>query len=163
MAKINLRILDIEDIELKRIGKLPYVFTRIFAFVGYKKKETNASERSETPSQVSDFFIRRAIVDTGAVVSLLPIAIWKQLDIKFIGYHTIKGIVKKQSCSLPVKIGFVETKLIDESSNETPVFTSLVYCADSNEVPIIFGLKDALDKFKIEIDIKQKQGDLINL
>ena len=150
MAKINLRILDIEDVELKRIGKLPYVFTRIFAFVGYKKKDGN-------------FFIRRAIVDTGAVVSLLPIAIWKQLDIKFIGYHTIKGIVKKQSCSLQVKIGFIETKLIDESSNETPVFTSLVYCADSNEVPIIFGLKDVLDKFKIEINIKQKQGDLINL
>ncbi len=150
MTKISLRILDIEDIELKRIGKLPYLFTRIFIFVGYKKKN-------------GDFFIRRAIVDTGAVVSLLPISIWKQLDIKFVGYHTIKGIVKKQSCSLPVKIGFVETKLIDELKNETSVFTSLVYCADSNEVPLIFGLKEALDKFKMEINIKQKEGYLIDL
>lgn len=157
MTKINLRILDIEDIELKRLDKAPYIFTRIFVFVGYKKKETSAS------SQVGDFFVRRAIVDTGAVVSLLPIAIWKQLGIKFIGYHTIKGIVKKQSCSLPVKIGFVETKLIDELKNETPIFTSLVYCADSNEVPLIFGIKDALDKFKLEINVKQKEGYLINL
>lgn len=149
MTKINLRILDIEDVELKKSDKAPYIFTRIFTFVGYKKKN-------------GDFFIRRAIVDTGAVVSLLPISIWKQLDIKFVGYHTIKGIVKKQSCSLPVKIGFVETKLIDELKNETHVFTSLVYCADSNEVPVILGIKDALDKFNIEINVKQRYGYLTN-
>ena len=148
--KINLRILDIEDVELKRTNKTLYVFTRIFVLVVYKKKS-------------GDYFIRRAIVDTGAVVSLLPVAVWNQLDITFIGFHTIKGIVKRQSCSLPVKIGFVDTKLIDESKNETSIFRSLVYCADSNEVPIIFGLKDALDKFKIEINVKQKEGYLIGL
>ncbi|MBI3026517.1 hypothetical protein HYY70_00235 [Candidatus Woesearchaeota archaeon] len=117
MTKINLRILDIEDVELKKSDKAPYIFTRIFTFVGYKKN---------------------------------------------VGYHTIKGIVKKQSCSLPVKIGFVETKLIDELKNETHVFTSLVYCADSNEVPVILGIKDALDKFNIEINVKQRYGYLTN-
>lgn len=147
MVKINLKVVDIEDIELKKLDKSPFIFTRIFAFIGYKKKD-------------SGFFIRRAIVDTGAVVSLLPIAIWKQLDIEFVGYHNIKGIVKKQSCSIPIKIGFVETKLIDESKNETVSFRSLVYCADSNEVPVIFGMKDALDKFKIEINVKQGFGYL---
>lgn len=148
MNKINLRVLDIEDVELKRLDKAPYIFTRIFTFVGYKKKD-------------GDFFIRRAIVDTGAVASLLPIAIWKQLDIKFVGYHTIKGVVKKQSCMLPVKIGFAKCKVMDELKNETPTFTSLVYCADSNEVPLIFGMKDGLDKFRIEINAKQKQGHLV--
>lgn len=148
MIKINLRVLDIEDIELKRLDKAPYIFTRVFAFVGYKKKN-------------GDFFIRRAIVDTGAVASLLPIGIWKQLDINFIGYHSIKGVVKKQSCLLPVKIGFAKCKLLDESGNETPVFTSLVYCADSNEVPVIFGMKDGLDKFRIELNIKRKEGFMI--
>ena len=130
--------------------KSPYIFTRVFAFVGYKKKD-------------GGFFIRRAIVDTGAVASLLPIAIWKQLDIEFIGYHSIKGVVKKQSCMLLVKIGFAKCKLLDESKNETPVFISLVYCADSNEVPLIFGMKDGLDKFRIELNIKQKKGFMIYL
>lgn len=150
MVKIGLRIVDIEDVELKKLNKEPYLFTRVFVLVGYKKK-------------YGDFFVRRAIVDTGAVVSLLPLAIWKQLDIKFIGYHVIKGIVKKDSCLIPVKIGFLETKLIDESKNETPTFTSIVYCADSNEVPIIFGIKDALDNFNIEINLKRKQGYLTYL
>ncbi|GEM_PF-2943725 len=150
MSKISLKVLDIEDVELKRLDRAPYIFTRIFTFVAYKKKE-------------GDFFIRRAIVDTGAVASLLPISIWKQLDIEFIGYHTIKGVVKKASCLLHVKIGFVKCKVMDELKNETPEFTSLAYCADSNEVPLIFGMKDGLDKFNIEINIKQKQGHLIYL
>ena len=70
-------------------------------------------------------------------------------------------IVKKESCLLPVKIGFVKNKLIDELGNETKTFRSIVYCASSNDVPVIFGIKDGLDKFKIDIDIKQKEGWLI--
>mgnify|MGYP001614353185 FL=1 len=149
MIKIELKIVDIEDVQLKKLDKKPYIFTRIFALVGYKKKD-------------GSLFIRRTVVDTGAVVSLLPMSIWKQLDIKFFGYHIIKGVVKRESCSIPVKTGFIETKVIDEQ-NETPTFTSLVYCADSNEVPLILGIKDALDKFKIEINVKQKQSYLIYL
>lgn len=152
MININLRIIDIEDIELRKLNRAPYLFTRVFALVAYKKKKKDKF-----------FFIRRTIVDTGAVVSLLPRAIWEQLDIEFLGSHQVKGIVKKKECILPVKIGLVKTKLLDEQNNQTPTFTSLVYCADSNEVPIIFGMKDALDKFKIEINTKQKQGYLIYL
>ncbi len=150
MIKINLRIIDIEDIELRKLNKPPYLFNRVFALVAYKKKD-------------KFFFIRRTIVDTGAVVSLLPKTIWEQLDIEFLGSHHVKGIVKKKECIVPVKIGLAKTKLLDEQNNQTPSFTSLVYCADSNEVPIVFGMKDALDKFKIEINAKQKQGHLIYL
>ena len=46
MIKINLKVLDIEDVELKRLNKAPYIFTRIFTFVCYKKKN-------------EDFFIRK--------------------------------------------------------------------------------------------------------
>ena len=149
MVKIRLKVVDIEDVELKRLGKEPNIFTRIFVLISYQRKD-------------GDFLTRRAILDTGAIVSILPASIWKQLDIDVIGYHSIKGIVKKESCLLPVKICLVKNKLIDEFGNETKIFKSLIYCASSNDVPVIFGIKDGLDKFKLNLDIKQKDAWLIN-
>lgn len=142
---IKLDITEIEDIELKEKNIKPYLFTRIFCSVVYETE--------------SDYIIQKALVDTGAIVSLLPKRIWERLKMDFIGEHTVKGIVKRQECVLPVKIGTLNCKLIDDQ-NETPWFSILAYCVDSDDVPVILGMKDALEKFKIEIDAKTETGYL---
>jgi predicted aspartyl protease len=148
MNSIRLKILEIEDVELKYKRIEPYLFTRIYVTVIYKTKDNS-------------MMYEQGLVDTGAIVSVLPKRVWEKLIINFVADHHVKGVVKKEECTLPVKIGFVKTKLIDELRNQTPTFTSLVYCAESNDVPVIFGMKDALDKFKLEIDTRKKQGHLI--
>lgn len=141
--KIKLDITGIEDIELKNKGIEPYTFTRIFCSVLYET--------------TSDSIVQKALVDTGAIVSLLPRRIWKRLKIKIIGEHEVKGIVKKNECVLPVKIGIVNCKLVD-SQNETQWIPIVAYCVDSDDVPVLLGMKDALDRFKVEIDVKSGIG-----
>lgn len=143
---IKLDITEIEDVELKEKNIKPYLFTRIFCSALYEAE--------------SGHILQKALVDTGAIVSLLPKRIWKKLKIDFVGEHTVKGIVKKQECVLPVKIGVLNCKLVDDE-NETPSINILAYCVDSDDVPVIMGMKDALDKFKIEIDIKTGTGYLV--
>lgn len=146
--KIKLDIAEIEDVELKEKDIKPNSFTRIFCSV-----------LCETDS---DPLFQKALVDTGAIVSLLPVRIWSKLKINFIGEHTVKGIVKRKECILPVKIGILSCKVIDDE-NETPWISILTYCVDSDDVPVIFGMKDALDGFKIEINTKLNEGYLIDL
>ena len=138
MVKINLNILEIEDIELKRGSISPYLFTRIYATVGYKTKE-------------GLFIYEQGLVDTGAIVSLLPRRVWEKLSIKIIGQHYIKGVIKKKECVLAVKIAKVRSKLIDEFGNETFEFDKIAYCADSDDIPLILGLKEAIDRLNLHI------------
>lgn len=142
---IKLDVTEIEDIELKEKNIKPHFFTRIFCSILYEAE--------------SGYIVQKALVDTGAIVSLLPKQIWERLKIEFIGEHTVKGIVKTKECTMPVKIGYLNCKLIDEQ-NETPVINMLVYCVDSDDVPVILGMKDALDKFDIKINTKSKSGHL---
>lgn len=138
MVKINLKILEIEDVELKQNSIEPYLFTRIYITLCYKTKE--------------DLFVyEQGLVDTGAIVSLLPKRVWGRLPIEIIGDHYIKGIVKKKECTLPVKIAKVKNKLIDEFGNETSEFITTVYCVDSDDVPLILGLKEVMDKLDLHI------------
>ena len=73
MNKINLKILEIEDIELKQKNIEPNLFTRVYATISFKTKEKN-------------FIYEQGLVDTGAIVSLLPKRVWKKLPIETIDY-----------------------------------------------------------------------------
>ncbi len=137
MARIYLKILEIEDIELKQKRIEPHIFNRIYATVGYKAKDS--------------FSYEEGLVDTGAIVSLLPKMVWKKLMVEPLGHHQIKGIVKKNECALPVMIAKVTCKLLDEFGNESSEFNSIVYCAESDDVPVILGLKGILDKLNLHI------------
>ena len=89
------------------------------------------------------------IIDTGAPVSVLPARIWNKIEIKKLAKHTLKGIVPKKECSLPVEVGELTCLLADEE-NVTPPLSILAYLTDTDEIPPIIGFARVLDKFKLK-------------
>lgn len=92
-----------------------------------------------------------AIVDTGAPVSLIPYRLWSRSDTEILGNYTIKGIVPKKECFLSVKIGKISCILINRYGKIKPL-TIKAYFSSSDEVPLILGFKDLLERAKIHID-----------
>jgi predicted aspartyl protease len=95
-----------------------------------------------------------AVLDTGAPVSVIPYQIWSMLKVKKIKDYAIRGIVPKKECSLPVTIGEVSCILLDKEER-TRRMKVKAYLAHSNEVPLIIGFKDLLDRFGIYLDFKK--------
>ncbi len=94
---------------------------------------------------------RRAIIDTGAHISLIPFSVWKNACAQKITDHYLKGVVPKKECIVPVLIGNVKCFLMDDA-NETEEMRILAYLALIDEIPLIIGFKDLLERFKLTID-----------
>lgn len=102
----------------------------------------------------------RGVIDTGAHTTLLPLSLWKQLLCKSIKKTLIQGIAAREECSIPVIIGKVYGQLLDEEGNQFKESEILSYLALTDEVPLIIGFKDLLDKFKGYFDYQGKEAYL---
>lgn len=65
-----------------------------------------------------------------------------------------RGIVPKKECSLPVTIGEVSCILLDKEERTKRIKVKS-YLAHSNEVPLIIGFKDLLDRFGIYLNFEK--------
>ncbi|MCS4540933.1 MAG: hypothetical protein HY929_01210 [Euryarchaeota archaeon] len=93
-----------------------------------------------------------AIIDTGAHTSLLPLSLWQELDVKIISDHYVRGLVPKPECKIDVKVGWVTGKIIDEHENSTPEIKFRAFLALVDNIPLIMGFKDLLERYHIDID-----------
>ncbi|MEA2033542.1 MAG: hypothetical protein U9N41_08175 [Euryarchaeota archaeon] len=67
--------------------------------------------------------------------------------------HSIRGIVAKKECSLPVKVSVIKGMLFDEDLNRTKEVEFYAFCAIGDRVPLILGFKRLLERFTICFNI----------
>ena len=91
----------------------------------------------------------KAILDTGAHISLIPQYMWKNLIIENLGKYEVRGISNKPECNIPSIIGRLEIIIQDRIGNSTKKLKIHSCLALTNEIPLILGFKDLLSKFKI--------------
>jgi len=103
-----------------------------------------------------------AIVDTGAHTTLIPEYIWEKLYYEPLSESLFLGIKSNLLCSVPCKVAKIYTYLLDEENNTTKPFIIHAYLAKSNDVPLIFGVSTALERFDLSINYKNKTGFLAN-
>lgn len=96
--------------------------------------------------------LKNAIVDTGAHTTLIPLSLWKRLQVNLLADHHVRGLVPKEECKLAVKVGWVAAVIIDPKGNQTGEIKLRAFLASTDEIPIIVGFKDLLDKFKVCFD-----------
>lgn len=105
----------------------------------------------KTESSWSELY--EAIIDTGAHTSVIPRYIWEGIEVEEKAKHSIRGIVAKKECSLPVKVGIIKGILFDEDFNRTKGVEFYAFCAMGNRVPLILGFKSLLERFTICFNI----------
>ena len=144
--KIGLEInRETRDVELEK--KILYLKPLIRIFSKIKFPEL------ETPED--------ALIDTGAHISILPLYLWKKLNVKIIAEHKTSGIVPDMS--IPVKVGYITANIIDENGNFSKEIKFLSYLAITNKIPIILGMRDLLEKFTIHISFSKNEAYLEEL
>ena len=122
-----------------------YLVTRIFTLMKFMLQDGNWSKTYP------------ALVDTGAYTSVIPASRWKDFELETIANHEMRGIVTKKECFVPVIISKVKLSITD-GIKETKEFETHVFCALTDTVPLILGFKDLLDRLKLTIDMKNKEG-----
>jgi hypothetical protein len=137
--RVNLTLLRQFDVELlKKIHDYGGLL-RVVGWVRFK-----ASRGWTEPS--------RAIVDTGAHTSLLPLSLWEEIDTEIISDYQVRGLVPNPECKIDVKVGWVTGRIVDGQGNETPETKFRAFLALVDNIPLIIGFKDFLEKYRINID-----------
>lgn len=100
-----------------------------------------------------------AIIDTGSPLSIIPQWVWKQCPVIIRKDHDIRGLVPKEECVLRASFGEITCCLLDEH-NVTDDLTIEVDFVYSDELPIILGLRDLLERGVVYLDCQNDQAYL---
>ncbi len=98
-----------------------------------------------------------AIVDTGAHITIIPFNIWNECLVNLTTEYVVRGLVPKRECTLPILIGNIICALVDKEK-QTEGFEIQAYLAHTNNVPLIVGFCDLLEKFKVYMDYSNKKA-----
>jgi len=96
-----------------------------------------------------------AILDTGAPMCLLPLDRWQECKIELLteGYP-LRGVVPKEECILPVKIGKIALRLVDEKYLGKRLEAE-AYLAPTNDVPLVIGFHRCFERYKVVFDYER--------
>jgi len=127
MARIGLRFETTEVTDL-RFGNWPLTVIRLIAKVGFRLPDNSSSKLYD------------AILDTGAVVSVLPRSIWRRIsrEIK-VADASFGGISGRKQCQIKCSIGTVSCFLTDEQGNRSRDYHIPAFLAKTDKVPLIIG------------------------
>ncbi|MFX1521131.1 MAG: hypothetical protein ACFFCD_14560 [Promethearchaeota archaeon] len=142
---MNLSLIKLSDVEL--LAKIPDYgkLLRIACWVQFK-----AANGWYAPQY--------AIIDTGAHTSLLPLSLWQELEVRMVTNHYVRGLVPKKECTIDVKVGWVVGKLVDMQGNTTPEMKVRAFLSLTDNIPLIVGFKDLMDKCELYFNSKSLTG-----
>ncbi len=97
-----------------------------------------------------------AIIDTGASISVLPYDLWRRLKLEIMATgYSMRGIIPREECKLPVDISEIRCVLLDREGNRTKEMNIYAFLAFSDFIPIVLGFKLLLEHLKICFDCEE--------
>jgi hypothetical protein len=100
----------------------------------------------------------KAIIDTGSPVSVIPLFIWENIQVKWL-------LSKKEelfgigSSSVSGRLAEITSTFSDEKHISQPI-TFKAHLLDTNSVPLLIGFEDVLTSIKLSCDYKSQRAYL---
>jgi hypothetical protein len=123
-------------------------FVRIKCLIGLKKKDG------------SGYSLAEGIIDTGAYVSVIPKDVGEVIEKEVTGKYRMKGLNSREECAIPVLIGSTTCILFDEQGNTSGDMKISSFFAETNDVPVIIGFADILNRFTLTVDYQNNKAFL---
>ena len=146
MIKLNFR--EFHDIDLIEKGAKSLII-RLFVDVRFRTRDGWTMPYS-------------AILDTGAHATLIPFRIWSKCPVNVTTDHVVRGVVPKEECALPILIGDISCVLADRDRQSEELKIS-AYLALTDDIPLVIGFWDLLEKFRLIMDYRSKEAYLEGL
>ena len=144
MMRVKIRISRERDEEINEIVPDFGDSIRLRTWAKFRMRDNNWSKTAS------------AIIDTGAPISVLPYDLWRRLKIKMLATgYSMRGIIPREECKLPVDIGEVYCILLDEEGVKTEETKIRAFLAFSDLIPIVLGFKFLLERLKICFDCEE--------
>jgi len=94
----------------------------------------------------------RLRLNTGSSITLLTKGLCEELKLREYVAHWVMGIVPEEICKLPVKIFKTQARIEDLRGNISKDFEVWIACSQRNDTPLILGIKEIFQNFKLEVD-----------
>ena len=93
------------------------------------------------------------IVDTGAPASIIPRSLWERTSVRGLKSFRLQGLVARKECTVGVTAGIISAMLQDVHGHQVKR-TFRAYLAEHDEVPLILGVQDMLEKSRLFLDLR---------
>lgn len=100
-----------------------------------------------------------AVVDTGAPVSVLPPAMWKQARFRTMGRVKIGGLARSEACQLPAILAEVESVLSDGKRLLGPIQMP-AYLVEVENAPRLIGIQGFIERGTLHVDLSKDKAFL---
>ena len=97
---------------------------------------------------------RKAVLDTGAAVSLLPKSVWRDAAATLLVPVRAAGVVNRPECTIAATLATVDCTLLHETDRIGPL-TIHALLADSDRVPYLLGVCGILDRAALTVDLRK--------
>ena len=139
--KLNLYVRRLPDIELMNEE---FRLTRLFCDVVF-----------EFETSLSDPY--SGIIDTGAPISIIPFSIWSRTTVRKLKKVHLQGITAGKECAVPVTAGIMSAIFVGKEGNRVKR-SFRTYLAENDEVPLLLGMQDLLEKTEVFLDLKKEMA-----
>ena len=95
---------------------------------------------------------RKAVVDTGAPVSLVPRYAWHSASFTPLASVRAAGVVNRPECTIPATLATLTCVLTSGADSSAPLVIHAML-ADSDRVPFLLGMSGLLDSFPTAFNI----------
>jgi hypothetical protein len=108
--------------------------------------------------------VERAIIDTGAPVSMIPRSIWRRVAVHLLSPKEFElyGISTEEQeyPSVPARLGVVECTLLDESRVSPPLRLK-AYLMPDDATPLALGFEGLLTRCKLVLNYPDQEAFLL--
>ena len=101
----------------------------------------------------------RAVIDTGAPISVFPPAIWKHARHASLGRVRIGGLARREACQIPAILAEVDCALSDGQRSLGPLRMH-AYLAEVENTPALIGILGFIENGVLRVDLSNNRAAL---